>query len=122
MDCEHCGQQISPAAWCRMRRDKYPSLWTAKQAAEQCGCPPNRMGAAMAKLFPRREIRLGPDVHRGKKCALYCVWPSPHNSFFKTLPTKRLRELWRDQHNQHQANRAMADVLAHVERIAAKHV
>ena len=107
MDCEHCGQQISPAAWCRMRRDKYPSLWTAKQAAEQCGCPPNRMGAAMANysLDARSDSgrmciaeRSAPSIVSGPRLTIHssrrCLQSDCANcGEISTTSTKRI-ELW----------------------------
>ena|SRR5208282_5495763 len=116
MNCHCCDQVITPAAWCRMRRDKNPSLWTAKQAAEQCGCPTNTMGAALAKHFPKREIRLGPDINHGKKCALYCVWPEASDAFFKTKPTHKLRDEWREQ------NRLRREFSSLLTEFAAEHV
>ena len=104
MNCPTCGRPASALdlaeAWCRSHENTYPSMWTSAQAAQDAHCPTNTMGAAMAKRFPKRQLKLGPDINKGNDCVLYCLYPetSYQASFLASSSAQHVRTVWRKQH------------------------
>jgi len=97
--CQHCGAEITPDLWCFMHRGKYPPLWIAREAAQDCGVSKDRMKVALAKSFLHRRLRLGKDVNDNTLVTVYCLWPS-YGSNFMRLPARTIAKLWSEQHQQ----------------------
>src|ERR1700758_4014029 len=95
--CPHC--------WCASHFKTWPPLWTAKQAADDCGCSPVSMGHEMSKWFKDKKYL------RDSKVTVYCVHPGAqfagdHNGLgsFADCGNKTLIEKWRE-HTETRATR-----------------